>query len=932
MILEGFEIDNWSCIKHLAVEGLPRTGVVVLSGQNGTGKSSIVEALRACLMDNKSTSKALGRGFPKNSSEKPRVSVTFQAAGSLWRITKQFGSKDSKLESRTTTGDWKLETADPSEAHDRTRQLTGGSDSKLGLHQLLWLTQAEFRLPDPKKFDADVQSRLRSILGVLQTPLDDRFRDRVKENWSRWFGARSKPGEKPKLKKDCPLDKRLATLEEYRAELTRSEQKFQAFEGQMVNAEKLEVLMRDLCRQLEEKTDARDDLQEEYTRSQTRLEAHQRAVERVAEAIKALDNVRKLQQERDKAEQLAREARQAAADCHPMVEEKSRQLHDAEQKLREGRREVQTLASANQERQLRREEVTNRLQQHALKEQLRSLRHNLEQADIATTEHEDLNRQARDRPAPDLTILKKLEENRKKAANLRADLEAAAISLTILPGPGAPAPRLAIDDSPEAEAEWSADGSPFQRSVRRHAAIVWPGWGRLQLGRGSDVRSLDQLEADLAEFDRAFRTEIAQFRMTASDPAALEDLRERVAEKKVRDPQLVRKQDEIRRLAPHGLDALRQEVQRLENSLFANEISPASAAAGVDFPQDAPALEKLAARLKQEIDANSNASNIIQGQIAELEQQIEGDPMVKSNSAVVGLRQQEADFQNKLATLDATAKVLGGVVDRMLSAAEMEQSVREADQALATARGQLETAKLSDSEQTIRERLDAANDGLQAIQNQLDVAAREFHELKGAMSQSEGLHQIRAAAAARVEALARETQRETLESEAYDRLYALFEECREKQLAAVMGPIHDRVLRWMRLLRIGGYHAMDFNDQFLPDKLIAGDGALELPLGEESTGTIEQIGLMVRLALGSMLSTPDEPVVAILDDPLTHSDQVRLDRMRAVLKNASLGDTGAKPPAGPLQIVVFTCHPEWFAIEGAKVIDLSKPDVLGRTL
>jgi hypothetical protein len=69
----------------------------------------------------------------------------------------------------------------------------------------------------------------------------------------------------------------------------------------------------------------------------------------------------------------------------------------------------------------------------------------------------------------------------------------------------------------------------------------------------------------------------------------------------------------------------------------------------------------------------------------------------------------------------------------------------------------------------------------------------------------------------------------------------------------------------------------------------------------------------------------------MLDDPLTHSDVVRLDRMRAVLKHASVGDPASTPAAGPLQIVIFTCHPEWFAIDGAKIIDLSKPDVLSKS-
>ena len=51
MILEGFEIENWNCIKRASVTALPATGVVVLHGRNQTGKSSIVQALRACLVD-----------------------------------------------------------------------------------------------------------------------------------------------------------------------------------------------------------------------------------------------------------------------------------------------------------------------------------------------------------------------------------------------------------------------------------------------------------------------------------------------------------------------------------------------------------------------------------------------------------------------------------------------------------------------------------------------------------------------------------------------------------------------------------------------------------------------------------------------------------------------------------------------------------------
>ncbi len=343
------------------------------------------------------------------------------------------------------------------------------------------------------------------------------------------------------------------------------------------------------------------------------------------------------------------------------------------------------------------------------------------------------------------------------------------------------------------------------------------------------------------------------------------------------------------------------------------------------------------------MEENETSIEALETQVKGLEREIDGDPEAeptatkkrakadKNQTAVPGWRKEEAAAKECFTTLSATAEVLRLNLQRLPTAEQIEVAIQDAQNADAGARKDLESAKLSESEETIRERRDAANDGLRAVQGQLTTAEKELHHIEGALRLSEGLHPRRAAASARVEELIRQTEREALESQGYDRLFALFEECREKQFGTVLAPIHDRVVRWMRLLRIGGYQSIRFNDQLLPEKLIAGDGAIDLPLGEESTGTIEQIALMVRLALGSTLSTPAEPMVAMLDDPLTHSDGVRLDRMRAVLRNAAGGDTGSARPAGPLQIVVFTCHPEWFDIDGARIIDLTKPDVLSKS-
>jgi hypothetical protein len=51
--------------------------------------------------------------------------------------------------------------------------------------------------------------------------------------------------------------------------------------------------------------------------------------------------------------------------------------------------------------------------------------------------------------------------------------------------------------------------------------------------------------------------------------------------------------------------------------------------------------------------------------------------------------------------------------------------------------------------------------------------------------------------------------------------------------------------------------------------------------------------------------------------------------MRGVLR-AAAGDAASTPPAGPLQIIVLTCHQEWFSIGGAKVVDLGDAKILER--
>jgi predicted nucleic acid-binding Zn-ribbon protein len=363
------------------------------------------------------------------------------------------------------------------------------------------------------------------------------------------------------------------------------------------------------------------------------------------------------------------------------------------------------------------------------------------------------------------------------------------------------------------------------------------------------------------------------------------------------------------------LEAMRSESSRLETAVHTAAAGLADTPPVANPAERAEELRERLRKLEAEIEECEKAAD-------EAARKIETKP--------TGCRARADQARNTLAAVQATARAEREGLDRLPTAAELAAALAKAEQDLSNAQTVLSQVQLSDEESTLPGRLAAATDGRDQLRQRREEVREELHKLQGSLSKSAGLHQARAEAAAVVDGLRHKTQREILESRAYDRLYELFEECRQKQLSTVAGPVIDRVLRWMRLAGITDYRTIECGDNFLPQTLTGKDGRQSLPIEHESTGTQEQVALMVRLALGSVIAPPAETAVAVLDDPLTHSDSLRLDRMRAVLKAAAAGDPSASPSAGPLQILVFTCHPEWFRVDAAPMIDLGNPMILDR--
>jgi hypothetical protein len=188
------------------------------------------------------------------------------------------------------------------------------------------------------------------------------------------------------------------------------------------------------------------------------------------------------------------------------------------------------------------------------------------------------------------------------------------------------------------------------------------------------------------------------------------------------------------------------------------------------------------------------------------------------------------------------------------------------------------------------------------------------------------LHQKRIEAEQAVNDQTRDLERESLYAEAHKHLKELFEQIRQEQVRRTVGPINDRVMHWARQLGLADYVGLSFGDKLLPDGLVpthALDGE-SVELQSESYGTLEQLSLLIRLAVGGLLSR-NESAVAILDDPLAHADIGKHRKMLEILDRAARGEPNGPHATGPLQLIILTCHEDRFDyLSDAQQFDLAR--------
>jgi predicted ATPase len=267
---------------------------------------------------------------------------------------------------------------------------------------------------------------------------------------------------------------------------------------------------------------------------------------------------------------------------------------------------------------------------------------------------------------------------------------------------------------------------------------------------------------------------------------------------------------------------------------------------------------------------------------------------------------------------EAAAREVAGLAASLDEAAarepaeELSARAAEAAATLDSINHELERARRSlDELGDATARLAAAEAAQGKAGQALQEAERERSETRGALQHAgeSGLHQQLQDARSARDAAASELASWEARANAARTLHDTLKRHRDAARRAYAAPLQDRVQEFGRAV-FGPTFAIELDTELRIARRTLNGVTLEFQ--RLSVGTREQLGILLRLAVASLVSKSGG-VPLVLDDALGWSDPRRLQRLGDVLALA----------ARETQVVVLTCTPERFAsVAPATVISL----------
>lgn len=845
-------------------------GLNVIIEPNETGKSTLLEAMRAAFFIRHNTANRLARSYaPHGEAVAPQVEIGFEARGSNWQVSKRF-LKGASVEVQGPAGRAQGEDAEAQlQALLGARRDTsqGGDIAAHGALGLLWVAQAQaLEVTPPGEIVRDsVRATLEAEVGtIVGGEAYQRVRPRIDSQFAEyWTGTGRATG------------RQLAARDEHEAAqraVMEAESKLAALEKSFSDLEAAQVTLRLLARDLADTSDAdrRKDLvgQLEVARSAAQLLDTRRAEQgRLTDRVKGLEDLAvRLLQARTRVEETAavlERARDERGDLAAELTGAGEQASAARERLaaaRSARRLAHEALAAARTRAAageRRREISAAYERHA-DLLLLEAEHGAEQTLAATL-------------LPDEIVIR-LEERERAVDKARATRDAGATRIEF----AGDVSGVTIDGAGAGQGERTLIG---ETRIRLGAAelIIRPPAG-LKTAEMTLANALDDLDAALAEHGLA-SVAAARARNNAAREAAANV---RTIEARISG------------ITP-AVASLGLEAGSAALKLFVAQ-QPASAE-GEGSNDGAEDIDRLVIAAGQADSALARAEGVDEAAAEQLR-------AIEARHAPLLVRQGGAERDAE------TAVAQRADLEARPDVADLAETLEQARQLEATALvrlGEAERAATAHDMAMIERQIGVLDKRVEVARAQRGELEKAVAGLEARIEAEGGKGLADRAAVAREEAdeAAGNLARVSQEADTLKLLRDTLENARADTSRTFVGPVASRARRYIERL-LPGCDPSFGEDLGLTSIARGGFGE---NCGDLSRGTQEQLAVLTRLAFADMLLEQGAPVSLILDDPLVYSDDSRLDLMTEILIEA----------ATRMQIILLTCRDRAFRHLGNRV-------------
>lgn len=881
MIIEEITVKNWRGYRE------PHTfqfddGFNLLVGRNEAGKSTLFEVFTRVLFDRYSSkAEEIRKIQPIGSSLAPEATIVLRTNGERYKIRKRF-LQSPVAELFTQRGDhWELD-HEGDAADNALREIFRGEEFKRasrpehrGLCQALWYLQGDEPLPEKAWAEGIKEGLSGFICQIAKSPDEDRIIQQVEHEYSKIFTP-----SKGEVKSGSMLDQLQKEISDIENKLTEFNDDTQTVEGFRLDMEGLfeenrlknEELKsaRNNVAILEQKLEDGKVLEEKKKEREEAFQDAGKVLDKTADDHKAVDrrfkdideineDLRKKQQESD---ELRTEAR---------LEQKEAEHHRGawkqiqEQDLQQLEKAVASLQAIEQTKILERtkEDVEVRIKRILeIEKELRK-----KQDELSTT------------ALPTKNELKEFQKIQRDLEIVNGQVEQAAIRI----GFDLQVGNISIKADPEAE-DLTEEGEYL---VLRPTRFTIGDLGMITIRGGGS--SLEELHAKAQNLSGERKSILDCF--GATNEQELYDLQQHRSDLEREITGL--KKDRKEHTSDESLDDLKERALKTQQEITSKRSEVESAPVDWrNFSAD-ELMEKMKDLKKQKKELSKDIKSEQQKEEAARDAYNEASKKAeKSSQDLLELRTKKTNLENE------NAKVL-----RLYGTyTQLQEELEKAAATLEEAKKDLEGV-LNEYKTLVEEPKEQYKDALnvvQGLEKQIQSVKDNITDKKARIETiiSRNIYSKTADQEALLKVKKRQFERVNRQASAIKLLHEMLQAFKKEQSTALSGPVSSLVNQWLTRLTDGSYYSVQMNDELLPVEVLNPRYHETLPLQSLSYGTHEQVVVLLRLAIGVILSDEERNLV-VIDDRLVNADPIRMRRLCQILGEVTTDHC---------QVLVATCN------------------------